>query len=215
MEISAKMVKELRDKTGAGMMDAKKALQENDGNLEKAAEWLREKGIQTAAKKADRIASEGIIETYVHGGRIGVMVEINSETDFVAKNEEFQKFAKDIAMHVAASNPKYLTREEVPAEEIEKEKSILTEQAKNEGKPDHIIEKMVEGRMDKFYEEIVLMDQAFIRDTDITISQLLTNLVAKIGENIKIRRFVRYELGEGLEKRSENFADEVAKQISL
>lgn len=215
MEISAKMVKELRDKTGAGMMDAKKALQENDGNLEKAAEWLREKGIQTAAKKADRIASEGIIETYVHGGRIGVMVEINSETDFVAKNEEFQQFAKDIAMHVAASNPKYLTREEVPAEEIEKEKSILTEQAKNEGKPDHIIEKMVEGRMDKFYEEIVLMDQAFIRDTDITISQLLTNLVAKIGENIKIRRFVRYELGEGLEKRSENFADEVAKQISL
>ncbi len=215
MEISAKMVKELRDKTGAGMMDAKKALQENDGNLEKAAEWLREKGIQTAAKKADRIASEGIIETYVHGGRIGVMVEINSETDFVAKNEEFQKFAKDIAMHVAASNPKYLTREEVPAEEIEKEKSILTEQAKNEGKPDHIIEKMVEGRMDKFYEEIVLMDQAFIRDTDITISQLLTNLVAKIGENIKIRRFVRYELGEGLEKRNENFADEVAKQISL
>lgn len=213
MEITAAKVKELRDKTGAGMMDCKEALVENDGDIEKALVWLREKGIDSVQKKADRIASEGLIETYVHGGRIGVMVEINSETDFVSKNEEFQQFCKDIAMQIAAANPKYLSREDVPEEEIEEEKEILTQQALNEGKPEHIVEKMVTGRLDKFFEEIVLLDQPFIKDTDITVNELLTNLIARIGENIRIRRFERYELGEGLEKREEDFAEEVAKQI--
>lgn len=213
MEITAALVKELRDITGAGMMDCKKALVENDGNLEKAIDWLREKGISSVQKKSDRIASEGLVESYIHGGRIGVIVEVNSETDFVAKNDEFKQFCKDIAMQIAAANPKYLTREEVQAEELEHEKEILKQQALNEGKPEHIVEKMVEGRLDKFYEEIVLLDQKFIKDSDITVGELLTDLAAKIGENIKIRRFVRYELGEGLQKREEDFAAEVAKQI--
>ena len=213
MQITAALVKELREKSGAGMMDCKKALQENDGNMEKAMDWLREKGIASAAKKSDRIASEGIIESYIHGGKIGVLVEINSETDFVAKNEEFKQFCKDVAMQIAAANPKYLTREEVSQEDLEHEKEILTQQALNEGKPEHIVEKMVAGRLDKFYEEIVLLDQKFIKDTDKTVGQLLTDLVARIGENIQIRRFTRYELGEGIEKRQEDFAEEVAKQI--
>lgn len=213
MEITAALVKELREKTGAGMMDCKKALKENDGNIEKAIDWLREKGIASVAKKADRIASEGIIESYIHGGRIGVLVEVNSETDFVAKNEDFKAFCKDIAMQIAAANPKYLTREEVPQEDLDREKEVLTQQALNEGKPAHIVEKMVAGRLEKFYEEIVLLDQKFIKDGDKTINQLLTDLAAKIGENIRIRRFTRYELGEGLEKRNEDFAAEVAKQI--
>ncbi|WP_054252095.1 translation elongation factor Ts [Neofamilia massiliensis] len=213
MQITAALVKELRDKTGAGMMDCKKALQENNGELEKAIDWLREKGVASVAKKADRIASEGIIESYVHGGRIGVIVEVNSETDFVAKNDDFKAFCKDIAMQIAAANPKYLSREEVPADVVEHEKEVLKTQALNEGKPEHIVEKMVEGRLDKFYEEICLMDQKFIKDGDKTINELLTDLAAKIGENIKIRRFTRYELGEGLEKRNEDFAEEVAKQI--
>ncbi len=213
MEITAALVKELRDITGAGMMDCKKALVENNGDLEKSIDWLREKGISSVQKKSDRIASEGLVESYIHGGRIGVLVEVNSETDFVAKNDEFQQFCKDIAMQVAAANPKYLSREEVPSEELEREKEVLKQQALNEGKPEHIVEKMVEGRLEKFYEEIVLLDQKFIKDTDVTIGELLTNLAAKIGENLRIRRFVRYELGEGLEKREEDFAEEVAKQI--
>ncbi len=213
MQITAAKVKELRELTGAGMMDCKKALQENDGNIEKSVDWLREKGISSVAKKSDRIASEGLIETYVHGGRIGVIVEINSETDFVAKNEDFKQFCKDIAMQIAAANPKYLSREEVSQEELDREKEVLTQQALNEGKPEHIVEKMVSGRLDKFYEEIVLLDQKFIKDGDKTVGELLTDLAARIGENIKIRRFVRYELGEGLEKRTEDFAEEVAKQI--
>lgn len=213
MQITAALVKELREKTGAGMMDCKKALQENNGDLEKAIDWLREKGVASVAKKADRIASEGIIESYVHGGRIGVIVEVNSETDFVAKNDDFKAFCKDIAMQIAAANPKYLSREEVPADVVEHEKEVLKTQALNEGKPEHIVEKMVEGRLDKFYEEICLMDQKFIKDGDKTINELLTDLAAKIGENIRIRRFTRYELGEGLEKRNEDFAEEVAKQI--
>ena len=213
MQITAAKVKELRELTGAGMMDCKKALQENDGNIEKSVDWLREKGISSVAKKSDRIASEGLIETYVHGGRIGVIVEINSETDFVAKNEDFKQFCKDIAMQIAAANPKYLSREEVSQEELDREKEVLTQQALNECKPEHIVEKMVSGRLDKFYEEIVLLDQKFIKDGDKTVGELLTDLAARIGENIKIRRFVRYELGEGLEKRTEDFAEEVAKQI--
>ena len=212
-QITASMVKELREKTGAGMMDCKKVLTEADGNIEKAIDLLREKGLAGAEKKAGRLASEGIVETYIHGGKIAAIVEINSETDFVAKNEEFKDFAKDIAMQVVASNPKYVSRDEVPSEEVEKEKNVLTEQARGENKPEHIIEKMVEGRLEKFYEEICLLDQDFIKDSDKKIRDILNDLIAKIGENIKIRRFVRYEVGEGLEKREEDFAEEVAKQL--
>ena len=213
MAITAAMVKELREKSGAGMMDCKKALTETNGDMDKAVDFLREKGLASVAKKSSRIASEGIVESYVHGGRIGVLVEVNSETDFVAKNEEFQNFVKDIAMQIAAVAPKYVSREEVPAEEVEHEKHVLTEQARGENKPEHIIEKMVQGRLEKFYEEICLLDQDFIKDSDKKIRDILNDLIAKIGENIKIRRFVRYEVGEGLEKREEDFAEEVAKQI--
>ncbi|WP_295147893.1 translation elongation factor Ts [uncultured Peptoniphilus sp.] len=213
MAITAAMVKELREKSGAGMMDCKKALTETNGDMDKAVDFLREKGLASVAKKSSRIASEGIVESYVHGGRIGVLVEVNSETDFVAKNEEFQNFVKDIAMQIAAVAPKYVSREEVPAEEVEHEKNVLTEQARSENKPEHIIEKMVEGRLEKFYEEICLLDQDFIKDSDKKIRDILNDLIAKIGENIKIRRFVRFEVGEGLEKREEDFAAEVAKQI--
>lgn len=213
MAITAAMVKELREKSGAGMMDCKKALTETNGDMDKAVDFLREKGLASVAKKSSRIASEGLVESYVHGGRIGVLVEVNSETDFVAKNEEFQNFVKDIAMQIAAVAPKYVSREDVPAEEVEHEKNILTEQARSENKPEHIIEKMVEGRLEKFYEEICLLDQDFIKDSDKKIRDILNDLIAKIGENIKIRRFVRFEVGEGLEKREEDFAAEVAKQI--
>ena len=213
-EITAKLVKELRDRTGSGMMDSKKALVETNGDIEAAEIWLRENGILKAAKKSSRVAAEGVIDAYIHaGGKVGVLVEVNSETDFVAKNEEFQNFVKDIAMQIAAVAPKYVSREEVPAEEVEHEKNILTEQARSENKPEHIIEKMVEGRLEKFYEEICLLDQDFIKDSDKKIRDILNDLIAKIGENIKIRRFVRFEVGEGLEKREEDFAAEVAKQI--
>lgn len=213
MAISAKMVKELREKTGAGMMDCKKILTETDGDMEKAVDLLREKGLASAAKKAGRIASEGLVDSYIHGGRIGVLIEVNSETDFVAKNDEFKAFVRDMAMQVAAVNPKYVSREEVPAEVVDHERMVLSEQARNENKPEKIIEKMVEGRLEKFYEEICLLDQKFIKDGDLKVQDVLNNLIAKIGENIKIRRFVRYEVGEGLEKKEEDFAEEVAKQM--
>ena len=221
MSISASMVKELREQTGAGMMDCKKVLVEADGNMAKAAELLREKGLAGAAKKAGRIASEGVVVSYIHGGRIGSIIEINSETDFVSKNDDFQNFAKDMAMQVAASNPKYVRREEVPSDIVEEEREVLVRQAMNENaekgmdeaKSKMIAEKKVEGRLNKFYEQICLLEQPFIKDPSVTVQELLTNLVAKIGENIQIRRFVRYEVGEGLEKREENFADEVAKQM--
>lgn len=214
MAITAAQIKELREITSAGMMDCKKALQETDGDMEKAVDFLREKGLASAAKKSSRIASEGIVESYIHGGRIGVLVEVNSETDFVAKNEEFKSFVKDIAMQIAAIGPKYVSREEVPQEELAHEREILTEQAKSENKPEHILDKIVEGRLEKYYEEVCLLDQKFIKDSDKTIQELLNDLIAKIGENIKIRRFVRFEVGEGLEKREEDFAEEVAKQIN-
>ena len=213
MNITSQMIKELSEITSAGMMDCKKALTETDGDLEKAIDFLREKGLASAAKKSSRIAAEGLVESYIHGGRIGVLIEVNSETDFVSKNEEFKAFVKDMAMQVAAANPKYVTREEVPAEQVDHERTVLKEQALNEGKPEKIVEKMVEGRLEKFYEEIVLLDQKFIKDGDLKVQDVLTNLIAKIGENIKIRRFVRYEVGEGLEKREEDFAEEVAKQM--
>lgn len=212
--VTAEMVKQLRDSTGAGMMDCKKALTEANGDMTKAAEILREKGIAKAVKKAGRIAAEGIVDSYIHGdGRIGVLVEVNTETDFAAKNEEFKAFVKDVAMQIAAARPEYVRREEVPAEVVEKEKEILRAQALNEGKPEKIVDKMVEGRIDKFYKEVCLLEQPFVKDPDKTIQQLLTEKIATIGENITIRRFVRFEKGEGIEKKEENFADEVMKQI--
>ena len=213
MAISAQLIKELREKTGAGMMDCKKVLVETDGDIDKAIDLLREKGLASAEKKASRIASEGLVASYIHSGRIGVLVEVNSETDFVAKTDEFKDFVKDIAMQVAASNPEYLCEEDVPQEAIDKEKEVLIQQALNEGKPQNIAEKMVEGRMHKYYERVCLLDQPFIKDPSITVNDLLKDKIAKIGENIKIRRFVRYEVGEGLEKREEDFAAEVAKQM--
>jgi elongation factor Ts len=210
-EISAALVKELRDRTGAGMMDCKKALNQVNGDLEKAADYLREKGLAAAAKKTGRITAEGLVEAYIHGGgRIGVLVEVNCETDFVAKTDQFKTLVRDIAMQVAASKPEYVRREEVPAGVIEKEKEILAAQAANEGKPEKIIQRMVEGRLEKFFKEICLIEQPYIRNPDITVSQLLTENIARIGENISIRRFARYELGEGLARRQYNLAAEVA-----
>ncbi len=214
MAVTAGQVKELRDRTNAGIMDCKKVLVETDGNIEKAIELLRERGIAKAAKKAGRVAAEGLVEAYIHNGKYGSLVEVNSETDFVANNEDFKNFVKDVAMHIAAVGPKYVKREDVPAEVVEAEKETLRAQALNEGKPEAIVEKMVEGRLDKFYEEICLLDQKFVKDPDITVGELLTNLIAKIGENIVIRRFARYERGEGIEKEESNFAEEVMKQVN-
>ena len=209
-EITAALVKELRERTGAGMMDCKKALSATDGDLEKAIDFLREKGLAAAAKKAGRVAAEGLVEAYIHGGgRTGVLVEVNCETDFVAKTDAFKELVKDIAMHIAATNPSYLKREEVPTAELEHEQAVLAEQARNEGKPEKIIEKMVAGRIEKYYKEVCLMEQPFVKDPDKTISDLITESIAKIGENISIRRFTRYQLGEGIEKKEENFAEEV------
>jgi elongation factor Ts len=209
-QITAGLVKDLRERTGAGMMDCKKALTETDGDIDKAIDFLREKGLAAAAKKAGRVAAEGLVYSYIHGGgRIGVLVEVNCETDFVAKTEQFQTLVKDIAMHIAAANPSYLTREEVPKTELDHEKEVLSEQARNEGKPEKIIEKMVSGRIEKYYKEVCLLDQAFVKDPDKTISQLVTESIAKIGENISVRRFTRYQLGEGIEKKKEDFATEV------
>ncbi|MBC3796515.1 translation elongation factor Ts [Acetobacterium tundrae] len=214
MNVDAKLVKELRAKSGAGMMDCKNALVETDGVIEEAMIVLREKGLAATNKKSGRIAAEGIVESYIHmGGKIGVLVEINCETDFVAKTDGFKTFVKDVAMHIAATNPLYVTKEEVPDEELEKEKEILRVQALNEGKPEKIIEKMVEGRISKFYKEICLLEQPFVKNPDITIGDLVKEQIMTIGENVKIRRFARFQMGEGLEKKEENFAEEVAKQI--
>ncbi|MDQ0059693.1 translation elongation factor Ts [Paenibacillus harenae] len=216
MAVSASAVKELRERTGAGMLDCKKALDETNNDIDKAIALLREKGLSAAANKAGRIATEGVVESYIHaGGRIGVIVEVNCETDFVAKTEQFREFARDIAMQIAAANPKFVRREEVPGDELEKEREILKAQALNEGKPEKIVEKMVEGRISKYYEEYCLMEQSFIKDPDKTISTLLNEKISKIGENISIRRFVRFELGEGLEKKVDNFVEEVMAQAKL
>ncbi|MBS5571182.1 MAG: translation elongation factor Ts [Clostridiales bacterium] len=214
MNISASMIKELRERTSAGLNDCKKALTETNGDMEKAADYLREKGLAAAAKKAGRIASEGIVEAYIHGGgRIGVLVEVNCETDFVARNDVFRGFVKDVAMHIAATNPLYVSKDDVPAEDIEKEKAVLRAQALNEGKPEKIVDKMVEGRISKFYENYCLLEQPFVKDPEKKVSDILNGLIATIGEKITVRRFVRYEKGEGLAKKEENFADEVMKQL--
>ena len=215
MKISASLVKELREKSGAGMLDCKNALVETNGDVEKAVDYLREKGLASAAKKSSRIASEGLVDSYIHGGRIGVIVEVNSETDFVAKTDEFKEFVKDMAMQVAASNPKYVSRDEVPEEEVAREREVLIQQAVNEGKPEAIANKMVEGRIEKFFEQICLLDQNFIKDPSLKVREVLASKISKIGENLIIRRYVRFEVGEGLEKKEENFAEEVAKQMSM
>ena len=214
MAITAEQVKELRDRTGAGIMDCKKILTEAEGNMDKAIELLKQKGMAKAAKKAGRIAAEGLVEAYIHNGKYGALVEVNSETDFVANNEEFRAFVKDVAMHVAAAAPQYVKREEVPASVVDAERKAQKDKAIAEGKPEAIAEKIVEGRMDKFFSEICLLDQAFVKDPDKTVGQLLTELISRIGENIVIRRFVRFERGEGIEKKEENFAEEVMKQIN-
>ena len=214
MNFTAQDVKVLRERTGAGMMDCKNALVECDGDMDKAIDYLREKGIAKAAKKAGRIAAEGIVDSYIHmGGKGGVLLEVNCETDFVAKGDMFKSIVHDIALHIAASNPSYVTKEEVPADVIEKEKAILRAQALEEGKPEKIVDKMVEGRIKSFYEDNCLLCQKFVKDTDKTIEQVVVEATATIGEKISIRRFVRFEMGEGLQKKEENFADEIAAQV--
>jgi elongation factor Ts len=201
MEISAGLVKELREKTGAGMMDCKRALTEAVGDFAKAEDWLRQKGLAAAAKKSSRAATEGAVGSYVHlGGKIGVLVEVNCETDFVARNEVFQAFIKDVAMQIAAAGPLYLRREDVPPELIAKEREVYEAQLKEQGKPEKVWEKITEGKLDKFYKDICLLEQSFIKDPDKTITQLQTEVIAKIGENIQIRRFARYQVGDGAEK---------------
>ena len=213
--ITASMVKELRERTGAGMMDCKKALQDANGDIEKAIELLRERGLAAAAKKTGRIAAEGIVDSYIHfGGKFGVLVEVNCETDFVAKTDDFKSFVRDIAMHIAAANPQYLSRDDVPQEVVEKEREILRIQTLNEGKPEKIVDKIVDGRINKFYKEVCLLEQPYVRDPDKTVQDVVMETIAKFGENINIRRFTRYEMGEGLQKRDDNLADEVQKQIS-
>ena len=213
MAITANDVKELRERTGAGMMDCKRALTEADGNMDKAIEILREKGLAAAAKKSGRIAAEGLVASYIHmGGRIGVLVEVNCETDFVAKTDNFKDLVHDVAMQIAATNPQYVSKEEVPADVIEREKEILRAQALNEGKPEKIVDRMVEGRIEKYYKEVCLLEQPFVKDSDKTVKGMIMEAIASIGENISVRRFVRYEMGEGLEKREDNFVDEVMKQ---
>ncbi len=215
MSFTAQDVAKLRAQTGVGMMECKKALTDANGDFEQAVVLLRERGLKAVDKKQSRIASEGLVASYIHmGGRIGVLVEVNCETDFVAKSADFQNLVKDIAMQIAAANPKYVREEEVDPAELEKEKEILRAQAINEGKPEKIIEKMVEGRVKKFYEDVCLMNQPFVKNSDQTIKDVLTEATLKIGEKISIRRFVRYELGEGLEKRNDNLAEEVAKQMA-
>jgi len=214
-EISAKLVKELRDKTGAGMMDCKKALKENDGDINKATEWLRQKGITSAEKKSGRVAAEGIVDSYIHtGGRVGVLVEVNCETDFVARREEFQKLARNIAMQIAACpNVEYVKVADIPEDVAQKEKDIEMGRDDLSGKPENIKEKIVQGRIDKRLKELSLMDQAYIRDQNITVEELVKQTISQLGENIQVRRFTRFVLGEGIEKEESNFAEEVAAQM--
>ena len=211
---TAQDVNKLRQATGVGMMDCKKALTETNGDFDKAVVYLREKGMAAAAKKADRIAAEGVVTSYIHmGGKIGVLVEVNCETDFVARSENFQNLCKDIAMQIAASNPKYIRREEVPAEVIESEKAIALSQAINEGKKPEFADRIVNGRIEKFYKEVCLMEQEFIKDPSKDVTQVINEAILSIGEKLNVRRFVRYEMGEGLEKRQDNLAEEVAKMM--
>ena len=211
MSISATAVRELREKTGAGMMDCKKALEETSGDFDKAVDWLRAKGLSKAAKKAGRVAAEGLITSYIHaGGRIGVLLEVNSETDFVARNEEFQAFCRDVAMHIAALGPQFVQQTDIDEATRDREKSVLRAKAIEEGKKPEFLDKILDGQIKKWASEICLLDQKFVKNPDKTVGELLQELVAKIGENLVIRRFTRFELGEGIEKKKEDFAAEVA-----
>ncbi|HDS15665.1 MAG TPA: translation elongation factor Ts [Proteobacteria bacterium] len=213
-EISAAMVKELREKTGAGIMDCKAALKEKEGNLEEALTYLREKGLASASKKGGRITSEGVVASYIHaGGKIGVMVEVNCETDFVARTDDFVDFVKDVAMHIAAAAPVALKREDVEPGLVASERAIYRTQALESGKPEKILDKIIDGKMEKFFKDSCLLEQAFVKDTDISIEDLIKQMIAKTGENISIRRFTRYVMGEGLEKKSCDLAQEVAAQL--
>jgi len=204
MDISAELIKDLRQRTGAGVMDCKTALKESSGDMEKAIDFLRRKGLATAAKKAGRIATDGLIASYIHaGGKMGVLVEVNCETDFVARTEDFQTFVKNMAMHVAAANPQYIRREEVPPHVLEKERDIYRSQARELGKPEKVIEKIVDGKVERFFSEVCLLEQTYIKDTDVTVKEVLDSMIVKIGENISIRRFARFQLGEGLAVASE------------
>ena len=216
MEVTATLIKDLRERTGAGMSDCKKALTEVGGDMDKAIDYLRTKGLAKAAKKAGREATEGLVVSYIHGGgRIGVLVEINCETDFVARNEDFQTFTREVALQIAAMNPQFVRKEEVSQSVIDRERDVLLAKAKESGKPDQVVQKMVDGQISKWMKEICLLDQAWVKDQDKTIDQVQQELIAKLGENIKVRRFVRFELGEGLEKKKDDFAAEVAKQAGL
>jgi elongation factor Ts len=215
-EISAAMIKELRERTGSGMSDCKKALVECAGDMEKAIEYLRTKGLAKAAKKAGRIATEGAVTSYIHGnGRIGVLLEVNCETDFVARNDDFVAFTREVALQIAAMGAQYVSSDEVAPDVIAKERAIRKATAEESGKPEAVVEKMVDGQIKKWLQEICLLDQPWVKDDKKTIAALAQDLVAKLGENIKIRRFVRFELGEGLEKKQDDFAAEVAKQAGL
>jgi elongation factor Ts len=213
VQVTAQLVKELRERTGAGMMDCKSALVESGGDLELASEVLRKRGLAAAAKKAGRIAADGAVGSYIHaGGKIGVLVEVNCETDFVARTDEFRELVRDIAMHVAAADPRYLSRGEVTDEVLAKEREIFRQRALDEGKPENVVDRIVEGRLGKFYAETVLLEQPFVKDPDKTVEQMIAEKIAKIGENIRVRRFARYQLGEGIERRQDDFAAEVAAQ---
>jgi elongation factor Ts len=215
-EITAALIKDLRERTGAGMSDCKKALQETDADMEKAIDYLRKKGLAKAAKKAGREATEGAVISYIHGGgRIGVLVEVNCETDFVARNEDFQAFAREVALQIAAMNPLYVKADEVDQNAVAREREVLLAKAKESGKPEPVVQKMVEGQISKWMKEVCLLDQPWVKDDKKTIQDLTQELVAKLGENIRVRRFVRFELGEGLEKKKDDFAAEVAKQAGL
>ncbi|HEX8109938.1 MAG TPA: translation elongation factor Ts [Kofleriaceae bacterium] len=215
-EVTATLIKDLRERTGAGMADCKKALTEVGGDMDKAIDYLRTKGLAKAAKKAGREATEGAVVSYIHGGgRIGVLVEVNCETDFVARNEDFQGFTREVALQIAAMNPQFVRRDEVSQDVIDREREVLVAKAKESGKPDPVVQKMVDGQITKWLKEICLLDQTWVKDPDKTIDQVQQELIAKIGENIKVRRFVRFELGEGLEKKKDDFAAEVAKQAGL
>lgn len=214
MEVTAQMVKELRERTGAPMMQCKTALQETGGSIDDAIQVLRKKGLSAAAKKASRVAAEGAVSSYIHsGGKIGVLVEVNCETDFVGRTDDFQNLVKDIAMHIAAAEPRFLHREEVTEEVLLREREVYRDQALATGKPANVVEKIVDGKMEKFYAEAVLLEQPFVKNPDVTIRQMITEKVAQLGENIVVRRFARFKLGEGIEKKTGNFAEEVAAQV--
>jgi elongation factor Ts len=215
-EVTATLIKDLRERTGAGMSDCKKALVEVEGDIDKAIDYLRTKGLAKAAKKAGREATEGAVVSYIHGGgRIGVLVEINCETDFVSRNEDFQAFTREVALQIAAMNPLFVRKDEVSQDVVDREREVLLAKAKESGKPETVVQKMVDGQIAKWTKEICLLDQSWVKNPDKTIEQLQQELISKLGENIKIRRFVRFELGEGLEKKKEDFAAEVAKQAGL